>query len=365
MGEVSGPDATTPSSIADAIATAGFVQGTVAPTPAAVTTAAVIARALGARDIPYHLRIDESATTSAAVIFDLEPLDAPPIALSSADRIAIVAAATVDALTGGVLGETDRVLLAAAMLAEVPVGTAPTWDALTEVIGDSYPTATGLSIPGEGLGDLSQSLRVWLPTAGDHESTKAWLAGTSAVEAAVLASMLDDAYPSSAVAAAEQAVEHTPLGLDGHTSVEAVTELVIAAGRTDPAGLLAAATAGSLPADALDRWHAYGRDVHEAVRAATHVDVGIMAVPTADPAVLAGAADLLRAYRMGTDHLVAVGETAIVACSTRPVAGDLLVPLMPATEQPRYGGAHRQWVTPAEVPEANQVAAELDLSGAP
>lgn len=365
MGEVSGPDATTPSSIADAIATAGFVQGTVAPTPAAVTTAAVIARALGTREIPYHLRIDEDATTSAAVIFNLDPLDAPPIALSSADRIAIVAAATVDALTGSVLEETDRVLLAAAMLAEVPVGTPAAWDALAEVIGDSYPTAAGLSIPGEMPGDLNRSLRVWLPTAGDHQSTEAWLADTTALDAAILASMLDDAYPPSAVTAAEQAVEHTPLSLDGHRSVEAVAELVIAAGRTDPAGLLAAATAGALPADALDRWHAYGRDVHQAVRAATHIDVGVMAVPTTDPAVLVGAADLLRAYQTGTDHLVAVGETAILACSIRPVAGDLLAPLMPATAQPQYGGAHRRWVIPSEVPEPSRIAAELDLSGAP
>ena len=364
MGEVSGPDATAPASIADAIATAGFVQGTVAPTPAAVTTAAVIARALGARGIPYHLRIDPDATTSAAVIFDLDALDAPPIALSSADRIAVVAAATVDALVEGPIEQTDRVLLAAAMLAEIPVGAPPAWDALTEVIGDPYPTATGLVVPGSDPADLSCSLRLLLPTAGDQHATAAWLDAVDAPDAAVLAAMLADPYPASAVSATEAVIEHTPLSMDGYASVEAVTEVVLAAGRTDPAGLLAAATAGVLPADAVDRWHAYGRDVHRAVSEATRVDTGIMAVPTADPAVLAGAADLLRAYRTGTDHLVGVGDTAIVACSVRPVAGELLAPLLPGEEPPRAGGAHRQWVQGPELPSPTTVAERIDLSGA-
>jgi hypothetical protein len=364
MGEVSGSDATAPASIADAIATAGFVQGTVAPTPAAVTTAAVIARALGARDIPYHLRIDPDATTRAAVIFDLDPLDAPPIALSSSDRIAVVAAATVDALVEGQLARSDRVLLAAAMLAEVPIGTTPSWDALTEVVGEPYPTAGGLSIPGAAPGDLSRSLRLWLPTSGDQRATEAWLADTADPTDAVLAAMLDDAYPPSAVEAAEASVEHTPLALGEFASVEAVAEIVVAAGRTDPAGLLAAATAGVLPIDAIDRWHAYGRDVHRSAQAARVVTTGIVAIPTSDPAVLAGAADLLRAYRVGTDHLVGVGETAVVACSVRPVAGDLLAPLLSGEDHPRQGGAHRQWVTPEEPPTPAAVADRIDLSGA-
>ena len=364
MGEVSGPDATAPASIADAIATAGFVQGTVAPTTAAVTTAAVIARALSTKDIPYHLRIDPEATTSAAVIFDLDPLDAPPIALSSTDRIAVVAAATVDALVEGQLAQSDRVLLAAAMLAEVPIGTPPTWDALTDVVGEPYPTASGISIPGAAPGDLSRSLRLWLPTSGDQGATEAWLADTSDPTAAVLAAMLDDGYPPTAVAAAEAGVEHTPLALEGYASVEAVAEVLVAAGRTDPAGLLAAATAGEMPADATDRWHAYGRDVHRCAQAATVVDTGIVAVPTADPAVLVGAADLLRAFRVGTDHLIGVGESALVACSVRPVAGELLAPLLADADHPRRGGAHRQWVTADDLPSPATVAERIDLSGA-
>ena len=364
MGEVSGPDATAPASIADAIATAGFVQGTVAPTPAAVTTAAVIARALGARGIPYHLRIDPDATTSAAVVFDLDVLDTPPIALSSADRIAVIAAATVDALVEGPIEQTDRALLAAAMLAEIPVGTAPAWDTLTEVVGDAYPTARGLAVPGSNLADLSCSLRLVLPTSGDEHATAAWLDAADAPEAAVLAAMLAAPYPASAVSAAEAVIEHTPLSVDGYASVEVIAEVLLAVGRTDPAGLLAAATAGVLPSDAIDRWHAYGNEVHTAVSEATRVDTGIMAVPTADPAVLAGAADLLRAYRTGTDHLVGVGETAIVACSVRPVAGELLAPLLTGDAHHPAGGAHRQWVQGPELPSPARVADRIDLSGA-
>ncbi|WP_135828306.1 serine/threonine-protein kinase [Halorussus halobius] len=331
------------SDAAAALREAGFVRVLARADGDCLAAAGLLARACGARDVPYQVRVgrfgetladadpdDDASDADATVGVGLDPSadvhlpgEATPTSV-----IAFDAARELDATPDPMLA------LAGVVAAERPPGAGETAHVLEAAREAGVERRPGVGVPTDDLADgLAHSTLAHADYSGDPDAAQAALAEldlpvdldesarrTVAAEYA-LAVAGDEAATDRAAEAVERALAPHAVGADRESganafaTVEGYADVLAAVARERPGTGVALALGHDVRADALDAWRAHAERAHATLREGTtgRYD-GLFALRT-DDAPVETVARLVRDFRSPEPVALVVTESAAAAAA--------------------------------------------------
>ena len=308
-----------PDRVAAALGDAGFVRLIATADGDALAATGLLARALGAVEVPYQASLaavpEISSTDADCIVAVGHPtgdivLRSEPLAAAAFDVARELSPESAD----------PTLALAGAFCA----GQEPTGE-LLEAAG--VKRRPGIALPTDDRTDLAWSTLVHTPFSGNERATRATLAELDAEDGRTLASFVALSAVSDAPPRASGAVERAlrPYACDRFETLGGYADVLSAVAHDAPGAGIALALGYGNETAALEAWRAHGKRAHDALRSAdTGRYAGLLVNRVDENAPLGSVARLSLAYRSPEPVVLVVTDGEAAVAAEEPV-GDALV----------------------------------------